>query len=98
MEHDIAQVGSCLKCGYDLRGLHSCICPECGQAFDPENTDTLAGFRPRFGPIGRWAEGPVWRIVWVLLGINLLAIIWYARYPENVLSESRIFQGLWYFF
>jgi hypothetical protein len=25
----------CAACGYDLRGLPNCVCPECGLAFDP---------------------------------------------------------------
>ena len=30
----------CKKCGYDLRGLEECRCPECGQAFNPGNAGT----------------------------------------------------------
>jgi hypothetical protein len=26
----------CAKCGYDLRGIQSARCPECGEAFDPK--------------------------------------------------------------
>lgn len=25
----------CAACGYELRGLKNCICPECGREFDP---------------------------------------------------------------
>src|SRR5687768_6677880 len=27
---------TCLRCGYELRGLEACRCPECGLAFDPD--------------------------------------------------------------
>ena len=30
----------CKQCGYDLRGLHECRCPECGRRFDTENPRT----------------------------------------------------------
>jgi hypothetical protein len=30
----------CLHCGYSLRGLPEDVCPECGMAFDPDDTST----------------------------------------------------------
>ena len=29
--------GHCKKCGYDLRGLQSCRCPECGTPFEGDD-------------------------------------------------------------
>lgn len=31
----------CLDCGYDLRGLETARCPECGRDFDPRNPTTF---------------------------------------------------------
>jgi len=31
----------CLGCGYDLRGLPENRCPECGRAFDPDDSTTF---------------------------------------------------------
>jgi hypothetical protein len=36
----ITDQSTCLQCGYPLRGLRSCRCPECGRAFDPSNRRT----------------------------------------------------------
>ncbi len=32
---------ACLKCGYCLRGLQSCRCPECGESFNPQDVSTF---------------------------------------------------------
>ena len=34
--HDIVSVGCCRQCGYDLTGLTSGRCPECGLVFAPQ--------------------------------------------------------------
>jgi predicted RNA-binding Zn-ribbon protein involved in translation (DUF1610 family) len=31
----------CWTCGYSLRGLPECICPECGRAFDPADSGSF---------------------------------------------------------
>ena len=31
----------CLDCGYDLHGLPESRCPECGRAFDPDDSTTF---------------------------------------------------------
>jgi hypothetical protein len=32
----------CLDCGYNLKGLSTRACPECGRAFEPTNLTTFA--------------------------------------------------------
>lgn len=36
----VPDTARCLHCGYALRGLPEAVCPECGQAFDPERPET----------------------------------------------------------
>jgi hypothetical protein len=43
MELSIPQTAKCLACGYPLRGLSAPTCPECGQAFDPQDSATYEG-------------------------------------------------------
>ena len=37
----------CLTCRYDLRGLTSSRCPECGRVFDPNSASTFSRFPSR---------------------------------------------------
>jgi hypothetical protein len=37
----------CLRCRYELRGLTSRRCPECGRVFDPERAETYSRFASR---------------------------------------------------
>ena len=37
----------CLRCRYELRGLTSRVCPECGRPFNPERSDTFSRFASR---------------------------------------------------
>jgi hypothetical protein len=48
---DPAYIGKCWKCGYDLRGIESRKCPECGREFDPANVFSFL----RAESCGRWA-------------------------------------------
>lgn len=42
-DEDVAGVlRLCKFCGYDLRGLGTSRCPECGHTFDPEDASTLS--------------------------------------------------------
>ena len=36
-------VGTCLDCGYPLRGLIGTQCPECGRAFNPADPESFEG-------------------------------------------------------
>ena len=70
--HPPIPAGYCKHCGYDLRGLPSPRCPECGKDFDPANPRTFARRPPR-SPVWRWAK----RLTLLLLAaIALLAGTW----------------------
>ncbi len=43
----------CLNCGYNLRGLPENRCPECGQPFNPDDSETYRS-RPRSGSVLLW--------------------------------------------
>lgn len=63
----------CLGCGYNLRGLETPRCPECGRAFDPADPLT-------YGPRGRVTGGLAYLMTAVgLVGATLLcwAILWF---------------------
>ncbi len=45
------RAGSCLACGYNLRGLQDPRCPECGVAFDPAERRRV---RPVKQPLSGW--------------------------------------------
>lgn len=47
----------CRRCGYDLTGLPSHRCPECGRAFDPSNRRTIAESARR---IPKWLDWLAW--------------------------------------
>jgi len=56
-----AEYGLCLDCDYPLRGLATPRCPECGRAFDPNDSWTMNVGRPMrralrwlLRPPGRW--------------------------------------------
>jgi len=80
----------CWKCGYELRGLTTPRCPECGRGFDSTNPHT---YRRR--PI-RWWHRYVKRLAMGLLTIVvLLAMVWgwfyWGWYDEQrVLVELKI--------
>lgn len=63
----------CRKCAYDLRGsVTARRCPECGQAFAPENPRSFTP-RPPHGPWWRWTK----RLAITLLGLGIvLAATW----------------------
>ncbi len=61
----------CLRCGYALRGLPTCVCPECGSGFDPANRDSYGPWRRR--PSSREHRGfvPAWLAASVVLAFAL---------------------------
>lgn len=42
----------CQSCGYDLRSLPGCVCPECGKAFDPNALARNSAQRRAWGIAG----------------------------------------------
>ncbi len=80
----------CCRCGYELRGLTSPRCPECGRAFDPANPKT---FRCR--PIRRWHWYVKCAAILLVTVAVLLAATWgwffWGWYQERqVLVELEI--------
>lgn len=53
---------TCLECGYNLRALTEHRCPECGRAFDPEDSES---FGPRSAVFDAEAAGAVALLVCV---------------------------------
>ncbi len=53
MAVSVPDTAQCLHCGYALRGLPEAVCPECGQAFDPERPETY------YDPTRRGAPKPL---------------------------------------
>ncbi|HET6246390.1 MAG TPA: hypothetical protein VFE47_01730 [Tepidisphaeraceae bacterium] len=90
-----AAVGTCLTCAYDLRGLSSHVCPECGRPFDSEIPATM---EPIDGtplkPVYRFATAKVGWPMWFITTIWFAAIVWYARYPACVRGEFPTYRFL----
>jgi hypothetical protein len=62
---DAITVHTCLRCGYELRGLEHCRCPECGLAFDPTSPPPPAVpwlRRKHIGLLHAYA-GTIWLVV-----------------------------------
>ena len=62
---DYATVVYCRTCGYTLNHLPPGDCPECGQAFDPEDLRTVSLRRPSFAralvdAVIRYSRWVVW--------------------------------------
>jgi len=68
----IAGSAFCRRCGYSLQGLSSGKCPECGGAFDPNNSRTFAKRPPR-----RW----IWRWTRRIIALCFLLALGVASVP-----------------
>ena len=63
------------KCGYDLRGLHTLRCPECGRRFHPANPRSYRSHPP--GYAFRQLPGIArWTVIILTLLFLVLAITW----------------------
>lgn len=74
--------GSCIRCGYPLRGLSSARCPECGREFDPADPKTFHAGRP-ISRLSRVILRPI-SIIWVglaLVGMSLTLLA--TRWPTT---------------
>ena len=85
----------CWTCGYDLRGLISHRCPECGRDFDPADPATMhMGARP-ISRLGRRLLEPMpWTPVLVAAAATLLLIL-ITGWP--VWGEFRLIEWQYYF-
>ena len=63
----------CLKCGYVLVGLSGSKCPECGRAFDPNNSATFA----------TEARSGRSLLLWALLGVTFLGAYALAMFVHD---------------
>lgn len=85
--------GRCLKCDYDLRGITSRNCPECGRAFDPADDRTWRVAKAN-SRLARWAlRKPGIRLIAITV-VSLLLIVWYGRFPGSVRAELRWYSVL----
>ena len=64
----------CLNCNYDLRGMKSNHCPECGEKFDPNDEQTFCCFS-REKCIK--TKSIMWFFLIPILFILFLSIIWF---------------------
>jgi hypothetical protein len=84
--------GYCRACGYQLRGLESRRCPECGRDFDPDYPKTY-----RRKPLRPWKRWVMRAAVLLLLlatiptaGIAWLYWEWRQEQPAQELTESTV--------
>ncbi len=73
----------CLACSYNLRGVHQLQCPECGRAFEPEDTQTWSRlpFNPETRAVARHAirlTAIAWVTVLVFIAVALLIYAVYS--------------------
>jgi rRNA maturation protein Nop10 len=80
----------CRACNFDLRGLTSNVCPECGRAFDPTHPATFL-WRPR----SRWPRlllriGAGVALVLLLSCVGAIAVPMWQRRPIRFESARWI--------
>src|SRR5437868_4728441 len=81
MTQAIVSIGRCLRCNYDLRGLTTHACPECGHPFDPEIPNTMRDEVLSPGPVARWGmSAPGWPET-IVIAMVCAHIVWTARLP-----------------
>ncbi|MCL2649034.1 MAG: hypothetical protein FWD61_18880 [Phycisphaerales bacterium] len=88
-------IGRCWTCGYDLRGLTSHRCPECGRHFDPADPATMhMGARP-ISRLGRRLLEPMsWKPVLVAAAATVLLLL-ITGWP--VWGRFRLLEWSYYF-
>lgn len=102
----VLDVGTCLDCGYPLRGLNEMRCPECGRPFDPADPESFEGpmravrrmrLALHWAPIAAWVA----TMGGVPVGVYLLArevsydyfgLLW--RAPSLLLVGTLLLAGL----
>lgn len=81
MSSAVLQHARCIACGYALRGLPSCRCPECGQSFDADNPRTMHLGLSSDAMRSWLTSAPRWPIH-VGVGAATLLTLWGARLPS----------------
>jgi hypothetical protein len=79
---DEARAGRCWECGYELRGLPTPRCPECGRAFDPNDATTM-NMGTEVGPVRRWLMRPPGWPLHVVTGLAVIISLWAAASPTR---------------
>jgi hypothetical protein len=80
LEQTLLQSARCRGCGYALRGLNSCRCPECGQTFDPSKKWTMRlPLQP--GRLLRTLARPQGGFELAIASVAVLLAAWGSRYP-----------------
>lgn len=70
----------CWQCGYELTGLTTPRCPECGRPFDPADPSTMNLGKP-MGRLARWMLRGVSRPIAALFLLAALLILSTTRWP-----------------
>lgn len=79
----------CARCHFNLQGLHTHVCPECGHAFDPSEPATYLEKPP--GAIARWwsrAKPVLVTLVVLACAFTVTAVIMAAR--KTMRAEERL--------
>jgi hypothetical protein len=80
----------CRQCGYQLAGLSENRCPECGQTFDPNNSETFA-LTPDYWRQHRWLPAVLASlVVAVVLAAMAISIFLPGRMVELVWAVSFV--------
>jgi hypothetical protein len=72
--------GLCISCNYQLRGLVTPRCPECGREFDPNDPSTMNMGR-KLSALDRFVLGPIrWPVISLTAGATGF-VLWLSRLP-----------------
>jgi hypothetical protein len=74
--------GSCIGCGYQLRGLTERRCPECGRPFDPNDPRTFHT-RATEDSVRQWLASPPGWPTHAATVLAVLASLWWLRKPGD---------------
>ena len=77
----------CAACGYDLTGISSAICPECGASLNWTSCDSITarhphGFSSRTKRTFRWLWDHIWLVMLIGFAALIFAIWWLTRFGD----------------
>jgi hypothetical protein len=81
-------LGYCRRCGYDLRGLSSSLCPECGARFDPADPSTFDRNRRSQRIRGAWRVLLILAALFTALSALAAFTIWVGWHSEQATVRS----------